>query len=109
MDMTPVIAIELGFRYDLVAGTSTAAILAIGLGIGLTPQEMLSCDGLIVALGSTPRFGVSAPLRTFARIPSRPALNPGPHESCRFEEPILQERNADSCQWGSNRLWALPS
>jgi hypothetical protein len=30
MDMTPVIAIELGFRYDVVADTSTGAILASG-------------------------------------------------------------------------------
>jgi hypothetical protein len=55
--MTPVIAIELGFCFDLVASASTGAILAIGLGVGRTPQEVLSCDGLIVAFGSTPRFG----------------------------------------------------
>jgi hypothetical protein len=33
MDMTPVIAIGLGFRFDLVPGTSTGAIVAIGLGV----------------------------------------------------------------------------
>jgi hypothetical protein len=55
IDMTPVIAIELGFRYDVVAGTSTGAILASERRGGLTAQEMLRCDGLIVALGFTSR------------------------------------------------------
>jgi hypothetical protein len=63
MDMTPVIAIELGFRFDLVGGASTGAILAFGWPVGLTLQEMLSCDRLIVALESAARFGASEDVR----------------------------------------------
>jgi hypothetical protein len=89
IDMTPVIAIELGFRYDVVAGTSTGAILASGR---LVASKRKKCSGLTASslLGFTPRLSISAPLRTFARIPSRPAPNPVGHESRRFEEPILQ-------------------